>query len=71
MLIHLRVGMKSPKKTFNFDVVFTRRVDGLWTASVADLPGVKASARTRKDAQAAVETLALKVLVDRMAQGKK
>jgi predicted RNase H-like HicB family nuclease len=64
--------MKSVKKAaFNLEARFTRKSNGLWVASFADLPGVTATARTRKQAQADAETLALRVLIDRMAQSGK
>lgn len=63
--------MKRPNKAFNHDVEFTRAKDGRWIARIADLPGVQGCARTRKDALAEAETMALKALVQRMASSEK
>jgi predicted RNase H-like HicB family nuclease len=50
---------------FNHKVEFTRVKDGRWMAAIPDLPGVSACARTRKEALASAEELALRVIVDR------
>jgi predicted RNase H-like HicB family nuclease len=55
-----------PAVVFNLKVEFKRGVDGRWIASIAALPGVTVSGRTRKQALAAIEALASKVLVDRL-----
>ncbi len=52
---------------FNLKVEFTRAKNGLWVAKIPELPGVTATAHTRKDARDAVEVLALKAIADRMA----
>lgn len=63
--------MKSIKRAaFNREVEFKRARDGRWIADIAALPGVTAYGRTRKEALAAAEALALRVLVDRMARGE-
>jgi predicted RNase H-like HicB family nuclease len=47
-------------------VEFDRETDGRWIAEVPELPGVLAYGKTRAEALAAVETLALRVIADRV-----
>ena len=47
-----------------------RERDGRWIAEVPDLPGVMAYGRTRKQAIARAEALALRVIADRLDHGK-
>ena len=56
--------------TFGLNVEFSRERDGRWIADVPALPGVTVYGRTRKRALAAAELLALRVIVDRMANGE-
>jgi predicted RNase H-like HicB family nuclease len=44
--------------------------DGRWIAEVSDLPGVVAYGKTREDAIAKVEALALRVIADRIDHGE-
>ncbi len=44
--------------------------DGRWIAEVSDLPGVLAYGKTRADAIAKVEALALRVIADRIDHGE-
>jgi predicted RNase H-like HicB family nuclease len=44
--------------------------DGRWIAEVPDLPGVLVYGRTRADAVARVQALALRVLADRLDNGE-
>jgi predicted RNase H-like HicB family nuclease len=44
--------------------------DGRWIAEVSDLPGVLAYGKTREDAIAKVEALALRVIADRLDHGE-
>lgn len=44
--------------------------DGRWIAEVSDLPGVLACSKTREDAIAKVEALALRVIADRLDHGE-
>jgi len=44
--------------------------DGRWIAEVMDLPGVLAYGKTREDAIAKVEALALRVIADRIDHGE-
>lgn len=47
-----------------------REDDGRWIADVPDLPGTLAYGETRADAIARVETLALRVIADRLEHGE-
>jgi len=47
-----------------------RESDGRWMAEIPDLPGVMAYGDSRSDAVAKVETLALRVIADRMEHGE-
>jgi predicted RNase H-like HicB family nuclease len=51
-------------------VEFDRETDGRWIADIPALPGVTVYGRTRKQALAAVETLALWVIADRIKHGE-
>jgi predicted RNase H-like HicB family nuclease len=47
-----------------------REDDGRWIAEVPDLPGVMAYGETREEAVAKVQSLALRVLADRIDHGE-
>ena len=47
-----------------------REKDGRWIAEVPDLPGVMVYGKTRAQALAKVEALALRVIADRLEQGE-
>ena len=47
-----------------------RESDGRWIAEVPDLPGVMAYGDSKSDAVAKAETLALRVIADRMEHGE-
>jgi predicted RNase H-like HicB family nuclease len=47
-----------------------REEDGRWIAEVPDLPGVMVYGQTREEAIAKVETLALRVIADRLEHGE-
>jgi predicted RNase H-like HicB family nuclease len=47
-----------------------REVDGRWIAEVLEIPGALAYSRTRAQAAAAVEALALRVIADRIEHGE-
>ncbi len=47
-----------------------RDEDGRWIAEVPTLPGVMVYAKTRDEAMAKVEALALRVLADRIEHGE-
>ena len=53
-----------------FAVEIDREEDGRWIAEVSDLPGVMAYGASREAALAAVESLALRVLADRIDSGE-
>jgi predicted RNase H-like HicB family nuclease len=44
--------------------------DGRWIAEVSDLPGVLAYGKTRDEAIAKVEALALRIIADRIDHGE-
>jgi predicted RNase H-like HicB family nuclease len=50
----------------NLTVETEREEDGRWVAEVPDLPGVLAYGKTRDEAIARAEALALRVLADRL-----
>jgi predicted RNase H-like HicB family nuclease len=47
-----------------------RENDGRWIAEVPDLPGVMAYGKSRKEALAKVQSLALRVIADRLDPGE-
>ncbi len=57
-------------EVFNLKVEFSREEDGRWIADIPALPGVTVYGRTRKQALAAVEALALRVIADRLEHGE-
>lgn len=61
--------MKRTAKPAAFDlkVEFDRETDGRWIADIPALPGVMVYGRTCKQALAAVEALALRVIADQHA----
>ncbi len=48
----------------NFSIELEQEEDGRWIAEVCDLPGVLIYEKTRKEALAKVQALALRVLAD-------
>jgi predicted RNase H-like HicB family nuclease len=50
----------------NFNIELDREDDGRWIAEIHDLPGVMTYGKTREDAIAHVQALALRVLADRL-----
>jgi len=57
-------------EAFNLKVEFSREDDGRWIADIPALPGVTVYGRTRKQALAAAEALALRVIADRLEHGE-
>ncbi len=53
-----------------FTVEIEREADGRWIAEVVDLPGVLAYGKTRGEALAAVQALALRVVAERLEHGE-
>ncbi|UCG43567.1 MAG: type II toxin-antitoxin system HicB family antitoxin [candidate division WOR-3 bacterium] len=47
-----------------------QEADGRWIAEVPDLPGVMAYGKTRAEAIAGVQALALRVMADRIEHGE-
>jgi predicted RNase H-like HicB family nuclease len=60
----------TPAKTFDLKVEFSREDDGRWIADIPALPGVTVYGRTRKQALASAEALALRVIADRLEHGE-
>src|SRR5438876_7473138 len=50
----------------NFKIEIEREDDGRWIAEVPDLPGVMTYGKSRDEAMAHVQALALRVLADRL-----
>jgi len=55
---------------FSLAIEYYREEDGRWLADIAALPGVTAYGRTRKQATAAVQALALRLIADRLEHGE-
>lgn len=47
-----------------------READGRWISEVPDLPGVMVYGQTRQEAIARAQTLALRVIADRLEHGE-
>jgi predicted RNase H-like HicB family nuclease len=52
-------------------VELEQEADGRWLAEVIDLPGVLAYGLNREEALAKAETLALRVIADRLEHGER
>jgi predicted RNase H-like HicB family nuclease len=61
---------ESKPAAFDLKVEFDRETDGRWIADIPALPGVMVYGRTRKQALAAVEALALRAIADRPEHGE-
>lgn len=58
---------KAPSKSeFPLAIKYHREEGGRWLADITALPGVTAYGRTRKQATAAVQALALRLIADRL-----
>jgi predicted RNase H-like HicB family nuclease len=55
---------------FCLAIEYHREEDGRWLAEISALPGVTAYGRIRKQATAAVQNLALRLIVDRIEHGE-
>jgi len=53
-----------------FTVETEQEVDGRWLAEILELPGVMKYGRTRREAMAQAEALALRVLAERIEHGE-
>lgn len=54
----------------DFTIVHEREDDGRWLAEVPELPGVMAYGANAQEAMAKVESLALRVIAERLEQGE-
>ena len=50
----------------NYEIEFEREDDGRWIAEIPSLPGVMAYGASKAEAESKVETMALRVIADRM-----
>lgn len=57
-------------RDFVLKVRLYREEDGRWLADIPSLPGVTAYGRTKKQAIAAAEALALRLIADRLEHGE-
>jgi len=57
-------------KPVRFRVELEKETDGRWIAEIAQLPGVLAYGKTRAEACARVQALALRVVADRLEHGE-
>lgn len=53
-----------------FEIEIDHEVDGRWIAEVPELPGVMTYGRSRDEAVARVQALALRVLAERLEHGE-
>mgnify|MGYP002778821731 CR=1 FL=1 len=54
----------------NFMIDFEQEADGRWLAEIDDLPGVMVYGKTKLEAMAKVQALALRVVADRLEHGE-
>ncbi len=54
----------------NIKIEYEREEDGRWLAEVSELPGVLAYGASANEAMVKAETLALRVLAERLEQGE-
>jgi predicted RNase H-like HicB family nuclease len=55
---------------FSLAIEYYREEGGRWLADIPALPGVTAYGRTKKQATAAVQALALRLIADRLEHGE-
>jgi predicted RNase H-like HicB family nuclease len=60
----------SARGDFSLSVEYYRESDGRWLADIPSLPGVTVYGRTKKQATAAVQALALRLIADRLEHGE-
>jgi predicted RNase H-like HicB family nuclease len=60
----------SSPSSFSLPIEYDRESDGRWLADIPALPGVTAYGRTKKQATAAVQALALRLIADRLEHGE-
>lgn len=63
-------GNRATAKGFSLTVMYDREEGGRWLADIPALPGVTAYGRTKKQATAAVQALALRLIADRLEHGE-
>lgn len=54
----------------NFRIEFEQEQDGRWIAEVVDIPGVLVYGKTREEAMLKAQSLALRVLAERIDLGE-
>ena len=54
----------------NFNIEYEQEEDGRWITEATGLPGVLAYGQTRDEAMTKAETLALRVLAERLEHGE-
>jgi len=68
-----RKRLKTSETRIRFSIMkieIEKESDGRWVAEIPDLPGVMAYGDSRSEAVAKVETLALRVIADRLEHGE-
>ncbi len=55
---------------FSLVIEYHRETDGRWLADIPALPGVTAYGHTKKEATAAAQALALRLIADRLEHGE-
>jgi predicted RNase H-like HicB family nuclease len=63
-------GTAQGEKPVKFRIEIEREDDGRWIAEISELPGVMAYGKTRQEAIAKVEALALRVVADQTEERK-
>jgi len=62
---------KTPSASrFSLAIEYYREEDGRWLGDIPALPGATAYGRTKKQATAAVQALALRLIADRLQHGE-
>lgn len=62
--------MRKAASKYSLAIDYYREPDGRWLADIPALPGVTAYGRTKKQATACVQALALRLLADRLEHGE-
>jgi predicted RNase H-like HicB family nuclease len=62
--------MSKSATAFSLAIEYFSDENGRWLADIAALPGVTAYGRTRRQATAAVQALALRLIADRLEHGE-
>ena len=60
----------SASQGFTLQLKLCREEDGRWLADIPALPGVTAYGRTKRQAMAGAEALALRLIADRLEHGE-